>query len=120
MEGLAGTCTHDCLHPGVELRPPGRGDDPRIPFSSPGPGGQWSAVDNEGQIQAWLTTTACEWPELSVYCPPALQVPAEAHDSERIMPSEPTLPVPGPNVLPVLGGYVSLSTSACRLRELSW
>jgi hypothetical protein len=30
-----------------------------------------------------LTTNACSWPELSAYNPPALQVPAEAHDTVR-------------------------------------
>jgi hypothetical protein len=30
-----------------------------------------------------LTTNPCSWPELSVYNPPALQVPAGAHDTDN-------------------------------------
>jgi hypothetical protein len=36
------------------------------------------------ELAAWgsLTTNACWWPDASVYSPPALQLPADAHDTE--------------------------------------
>src|SRR5262249_35095569 len=49
-----------------------------------------------------VAPTACWWPEPSVYDPPALQLPARAHDSEATDAFPPRLSVPVPGSLMAL------------------
>ena len=61
-----------------------------------------------------LTTSAWLPPELSVYHPPALQLPADAHDTEKIPASPPVLraAVPGTSIAAFQVPLTSFTTSA--------
>ncbi len=61
----------------------------------------------------WLTTNAWPLQELSTYCPPALQLPADAHDTEMTDASPCTLraAVPGTSMAVRQVPFTWLSTN---------
>src|SRR5215471_13578569 len=66
-------------------------------------------------------TNACLFPELSVYHPPAAQLPAEAHDTEYTCAAAPWLraAVPGTSMAACQVPFTSLATNAWKCPELS-
>src|SRR5215471_6099370 len=69
----------------------------------------------------WLTTNTWEPPELSVQNPPALQLPARAHDTELIWAYPPWLraTLPGTSMAVPQVPFTLLTTNACGMPELS-
>src|SRR5215469_3958182 len=69
--------------------------------------------------RTWLTTNACALGELSSYGPPALQLPAEAHDTEKISATPPLLRAARPGTCLALPQVpcTSLTTNAVSILE---
>src|SRR5437867_728555 len=65
----------------------------------------------------WVTTNACSRRDLSLYTPPALQLPGDAHDTELTeLPSRPRAPAGIALALPQ-APCTSLTTNACSAPE---
>ena len=59
------------------------------------------------------------WSKLSTYNPPALQLPADPHDTESIAATPRVLSAAATSVAFPQAPFVSLMTNACVPRELS-
>jgi hypothetical protein len=88
-----------CAFPSLSAAMPGTmATGPHMPFTS-------------------LTTNACCEP--TVKLPPALQLPADAHDSDQIIAPVPSAAMPGTRVAVPQLPFTSLTTNGCCTPEAS-